>query len=120
MPSFRSPDKSELGIAARAARIADSSARKSQDAASSCPAFGRREQICLMLGDEGIDHFIQRFAGHDLVELVESQMDPVVGEPPLREIISADSFGAIAGTDLGTPVSGALRRAFLPLRVIDP
>jgi hypothetical protein len=72
-----------------------------------------------MLGDEGIDHLVQRFAGHDLVELVESQVDPVVGEPPLRKVIGADSFGAIAGTDLGTPVRGALGVAFLALRVVD-
>ena len=73
-----------------------STENKTRKKSSSCPAFWRREQICLMVGDEGIDHFIQRFAAHDLVELVESQMDPVVGESPLRKIVSADSFGAIA------------------------
>ena len=46
-------------------------------------------------------------------------MDPVVGEPPLWEIIGADSFGAIAGTNLGAPIRGALGVAFLALRVVD-
>ena len=73
-----------------------------------------------MLSDEGVDHFVQRFAGHDLVELVENEMDPVVGEPPLRKIIGADAFGAIAGPDLGTPVRGALGVKFLALRIVDP
>ena len=72
-----------------------------------------------MMGDKGIDHFIQRFAGHDLVELVEREMDPVVGQSALRKIIGANAFGAIPGTDLGTPVGGALGVEPLALRLKD-
>ena len=71
-----------------------------------------------MMGDEGIDHFVQRFARQDLVELVEREIDPVVGKPALRKIIGADAFGAIAGTDLGTPVRGALGVKYLALQFV--
>src|SRR5439155_1162033 len=36
----------------------------------------------------------------DLRELVEREIDAVIGDPPLREVVSADSLGAIAATDL--------------------
>jgi tetratricopeptide (TPR) repeat protein len=37
---------------------------------------------------------------HDLVQLVERQVDPVVGHAPLREVVSADALRAVAASDL--------------------
>jgi len=51
-------------IAVSAANIADSSASKTRNRtkSSSYSAFRRGKQSRLMMSDEGIDHFIQRFA----------------------------------------------------------
>src|SRR5690606_4521948 len=37
---------------------------------------------------------------HDLGQLVEREIDAMVGDPALREIVSADAFGTIARADL--------------------
>ena len=49
-----------------------------------------------MLRDERLDDLVQRFAGNDLLQLVERQVDPVVGDAPLRKIVGPDSFGPVA------------------------
>ena len=66
-----------------------------------------------------IDQFVERFAGNDLRQLVERQVDAVVGDAALREIVGADAFRAVAGADLAAPVGGALGVAPLLLGVVE-
>ena len=49
---------------------------------------------------ERVDQLVERVARHDLVELVEGQVDAVVGHPALREVVGADALGAVARADL--------------------
>src|SRR5690606_20043757 len=67
----------------------------------------------LILGDQRIDDFIEPVPGDDLGQLVEGQVDPVVGHPSLREIIGADTFRAIAGPHLALAAFGPLRGRLL-------
>src|SRR5690606_581193 len=39
-------------------------------------------------------------AAHDMRQLVQRQVDAVIGNPPLREVVRANALGAIARTDL--------------------
>ena len=48
----------------------------------------------LMLLVQGLDQFLD-VAVHHGVELVERQVDPMVGDPALREIIRADALRPI-------------------------
>ena len=54
----------------------------------------------LVLGDQRLDDLVERLARDHLVELVEGQVDAVVGDAVLREIVGADALGAVAGADL--------------------
>src|SRR5689334_15491520 len=78
---------------------------------SSRVSFGG-EQSRLVLCGERLDDLAERFALHDLRQLVERQVDAVIGHATLREIIGANALGAIARADLLL----ALRRA----RGIEP
>src|SRR5438094_1248251 len=63
------------------------------------PAASRRGHCQLLSavgGAERVDHFVEGLAGQHLVELVEGQVDAVVGHPSLREIVGADPLGAVA------------------------
>ena len=69
------------------------------------PACSRRRALGgelrgLMLGGQRVDQFAQRFAGDHLRQLVERQVDAVIGDAALREIVGADALGAVAGADL--------------------
>ena len=61
----------------------------------------------LILGDQRVDDLVQRLARHHLVDLVERQVDAVVGDAALRKIIGADALGAVAGADLALALGGA-------------
>src|SRR5512134_1708909 len=52
----------------------------------------------LVVRDEGFDHFIEG-AFHDLVELVDSKADPVIGDAVLLEIVCSDLLRAVAASD---------------------
>src|SRR5579864_1663478 len=54
----------------------------------------------LVVGQEGIDELIERLAAQHLVDLVEGQIDPVVGDAALREVVGADALGAVARSHL--------------------
>src|SRR5690606_2487157 len=86
--------------ASRAARRPGARARSRAD-----PEL--RELIRAMLLHERIDDLVE-VAFHDLIELVEGQVDPVVGHPPLREVVRADPLGAVAGADEAAPALGCL------------
>ena len=76
-------------------------------AATASGAFGR-QQLGLVLGDQRVDDLVQRLALHHLGQIVERQVDAVVGDAALREIVGADALGAVARADL---VLAARRRA---------
>src|SRR5882757_9711682 len=63
----------------------------------------------LMLGRQRIDQFAQRFARDHLRQLVEREVDAVVGDAALRKIIGADALRAVAGADLLLAVGRARR-----------
>src|SRR5438270_3223872 len=71
-------------------------------------------------GGEPVDHLVERLAGHDLVDLVEGQVDAVVGHPALREVIGADVLRAVARADLALAVGGARRGECLAPHLIEP
>ena len=39
-------------------------------------------------------------AVHDIIELVQRQIDTVIGDAALRKIIGANAFGPVPGSDL--------------------
>ena len=91
----------------RAARLRDGHARREQFLRSRASiAFGR-QQLGLMLGDQRVDDLAQRFAFHHLGQIVERQIDAVIGDAALREIVGADALGAVARADLILALGGA-------------
>ena len=80
----------------------------------------RREQLGLMLGHQRVDDLAERFAFDDLRQLVEREIDAVVGDAALREIVGADALGAVAGADLAAPLGGARGVELLALVVVEP
>ena len=67
----------------------------------------RGQQGGLMLGDERVDDLAQRLAFDDLRQLVERQIDAVVGHAALRKVVGPDALGPVAGADLAAPLGGA-------------
>src|SRR5258706_15693899 len=67
----------------------------------------RGELLGLVLGEQRLRELGQ-IAVHDVVDLVESETDAVVGDPSLREIISADALGTVPGADQGFARGGFL------------
>src|SRR4029077_4227100 len=51
-------------------------------------------------------HKRAKLAFHHQIELVEREIDAMVCDAVLREIVSADLFGAIAGLDLSAALGG--------------
>ncbi len=70
-----------------------------------------------MIGNQRINQFVQ-IAFHNPVELVERQIDAMIGNTSLREIISADTLGSIARTDLATARFRAFGFCLLALHVV--
>ena len=63
---------------------------------------------------QGADQ-LARVAVHDVVELVERQIDAVIGDAALRKIIGADALGAVARADLELARLRLRTRLFLAL-----
>ena len=63
---------------------------------------------------ERLDHFVE-LSLHDLVELVESQSDAVVGQSVLGEVVGPDPLAAVAGSDQAASLVGSLLVGFLLL-----
>ena len=61
----------------------------------------------------------KRFTRHHLRQLVERQVDAVVGDAALREIIGADALAPVAGADLLAAVGRARGIDALALGVVD-
>ena len=69
-----------------------------------------------MFADERTDQAVE-ISRHDVVELVEREVDAVIGHAPLREIVGADAFGAVTAADQRTARFGFLGLLLLALRV---
>ena len=67
---------------------------------------------------QGFDHFVH-VAGNDLVELVQGQIDAVIGEPALRKVVGADAFTAVARTDQRAAMVGRHLIGFAVAFVLD-
>ena len=52
-----------------------------------------------MLLDQRVEEMVEA-ALHDLVELVERQVDAVIGDAVLRVVVGADAFGTVTTADL--------------------
>src|SRR6476469_1880871 len=74
----------------------------------------------LMLGGERVDDLAQRLALHDLRQLVEGEIDAMLGDAALREIVGADAFGTVTGADLAAAFGGARGFQLLPLEIVQP
>jgi hypothetical protein len=48
--------------------------------------LGGGKQRRLMMGDERVDDFAERDAFHDLRQLMERQIDAMIGDAPLRKL----------------------------------
>ena len=81
-------------------------------------AFGR-QQLGLMVGDQRVDDLAQRLALHHLRQVVERQVDAVVGDAALREVVGADALGAVARADLVLALGGARLVALGLLGVVE-
>ena len=84
----------------------------------------RLQPRALLLGRERRGELAQ-VAVEDLVEVVGGELDPVVGDPALREVVGADLLRALAGADLRAAVGGdlgplLLERALVEARAQDP
>src|SRR5262245_30055659 len=81
--------------------------------------FGERgELLGLVLGGERVEDLVQ-LAVHDAVDLVEREVDAVIGDAALREVVGADALGAVARADEALARRGGLRRLLLLLLVLD-
>ena len=69
-------------------------------------AFGR-QQFGLVFGHQRVDDLVQGLAFHHLRQLVQRQIDAVIGDAALRKVIGADALGAVARADLPAPFGRA-------------
>src|SRR3977135_895827 len=60
----------------------------------------RGELLGVVVGEPRLRQ-LGKIAGHDVVDLVESETDAVIGDPSLRKIVSADALGTVARADQG-------------------
>src|SRR5262249_6797761 len=59
-------------------------------------------------------------AGDDAVELVQGEVDAVVGDAVLREVVGADALAAVAGADERAPLLGPGLVQLLLLPLVQP
>ena len=78
----------------------------------------RRQLFRLIRRDTSVDDLLD-IPVHDLVQLVERQIDAVVCHTPLREIVGADLLGAVSGSDLAAALRGLRVLLLLQLQVIE-
>src|SRR5688572_31952037 len=81
--------------------------------------FGKTCQLLgLVLGGERVDDLVD-LAVHDALDLVEREVDAVVGDPALRKVVGADALRAIARADQQLARRGGLRLLLGELLVAD-
>src|SRR5690606_38314751 len=59
-----------------------------------------RQTFRLVMRDQCVDDLVEGGALHHLVELVDGQVDAVLGAAALREVVGADALRPVAGADL--------------------
>src|SRR3984885_14646511 len=92
-PSASSPGDSLLAASVRTASLKVS-------ATVSIASFDLLSQLFgLVLLVQGRDQLVE-VAVHDIIELVQCQVDAVVGDAALGKIIGANAFGPVPGSDL--------------------
>lgn len=66
----------------------------------SAPLLAELRQLArLIVGKQCVNNFVD-FTHHHPIELVERQVDAVVGQASLREVVSTDTLGAVARAHL--------------------
>src|SRR5258705_143406 len=129
--------RTRIGLAASQARFTPrtcaistwASTRSMVAVASSSAAFtvciGSSARLCeagellgLVLGGERAGQ-VGKVAVHDRVDLVQREVDAVVGHASLREVVGADAVGAIAAADEALPLGRFLRGSLARLLVLD-
>src|SRR5262245_40498871 len=81
--------------------------------------FGeRRELLGEQRGGEGVEQLVE-LAVHDALDLVQREVDAVVGDAALREVVGADALRAVAGADQRLARRGGLRLLLAHLLVAD-
>ena len=78
------------------------------------------EAFRFILGRKRVDQFAQPRAFEHFIELVQRQVNAVVGDPALGEIIGADAFRTVARADHRLARAGALARQPLALELEQP
>ena len=53
------------------------------------------QRFGLSVGGQRV-HDLAQIAFHDLVKPIERQTDPMIGEPPLRDVVGTDALAAVA------------------------
>ena len=81
-----------------------------------CPS---RCAAAAVVVEQGVDHRLQ-VAGQDVVELVERQVDAVIGQPVVGKVVGADALAAVAGADQRSPFVGPRCVLLLPLQFVEP
>src|ERR1700733_10950964 len=87
--------------------IASSSAAFTVCMAASCNLREAGQQLRLVLGGERAGE-VAEVAVHDRVDLVQREVDAVVGHAALREVVGADAVRAVARADQALPLGGFL------------
>src|SRR5215217_6210330 len=81
--------------------------------------FEAGQAVGLILVDQRVDDVVERLALHDLGQVVEGQVDAVVGDPRLRIVVGADTLRTIAGADLALAGVRARLVQGLTLHVVE-
>jgi hypothetical protein len=77
-----------------------------------------REQLGLMLCGKRRADFVE-IPVHDVVDLVEREIDAVVGHAALREVVGADAIRPVARADEALPLRGLFLGRLLHLLLLD-
>src|SRR6185503_20528987 len=76
------------------------------------------ELLGLVLGGER-RRDLREVAVHDRIDLVQREVDAVVGDAPLGEVVGADAVRAVAAAHEALPLRGFLRLLLAHLLVLD-
>ena len=71
-----------------------------------------------MFGNQGVGDFFQ-IAVHHEIQLVQGEVDAVVGYAALRVVVGADAFAAVAAADKGFAFGGFFGLGFAFLRIVQ-
>src|SRR3954447_6049966 len=77
-----------------------------------------RQLLGQVLGCKRIEQLVE-LAVHDALDLVERQVDAVVGDAALRKVVGADPLRTVAGADQRLAGGGGLRLLLGELLVAD-